>query len=112
MIYILNKTKLITIRGNTDQMRPPTGPGRPCRMPGPGSQSCLHCKMMIFKNALTACVLVIDTLVVPGTRPLRVVVEGQEANETVVQRVVGVEELEDRLEFFLQEGLFYLKVKS
>ena len=55
--------------------------------------------------------LVIDTLVVPGTRPLRVVVEGQEAYETVVQGVVGVEQLEDRLEFFLQEGLFYLKVK-
>lgn len=33
--------------------------------------------------ALTACVLVIDTLVVPGT-PLRVVVERQEAYETVV----------------------------
>jgi hypothetical protein len=61
--------------------------------------------------ALTTCVLVIDTLVVSGT-PIRVVVEGQEAYETVVQRVVGVEELEDRLEFFLQEGLFYLKVKS
>ena len=44
--------------------------------------------------------------------PLRVVVEGQEAYETIVQRVVGVEELEDRLEFFFQEGLFYLKVKS
>ena len=44
--------------------------------------------------------------------PLRVVVEGKQAYETVVQRVVGVEELEDRVEFFLQKGLFYLKVKS
>jgi hypothetical protein len=61
--------------------------------------------------ALTACVLVIDTFVVSGT-PIRVVVEGKQAYETVVQRVVGVEELEDRLEFFLQKGLFYLKVKS
>ena len=44
--------------------------------------------------------------------PLRVVVEGQKAYESVVQGVVGVEELENRLEFFLQEGLIYLKVKS
>jgi hypothetical protein len=44
--------------------------------------------------------------------PLGVVVEGEEADEAVVQRVVGVEELQDRLEFSLQEGLIYLKVKK